>query len=266
MKMIKLSFLIAGFSISLSLLLLFDIMNSVHIVAFQSTPGPSPITPNTGPLQQPQFSPPLQNNTEGQPQSPPSPSIPFFPSPSQPSTTTSIPPFFPSPSQPSTTTSIPSSNQTSNLLGAIKANGTINSLINTPTTKWIATGNWSLVTTDGGNNSFTTNMTWYTNNGTGTHTHELQNLTLTQQPQITEQPAINLALKGLMDVGTNHRVVWHKVEGTIDIQNGKTISISLNDNQTNHHFARQPIYGIVHSLTRCSDTPLPNMEVLLPCS
>jgi hypothetical protein len=250
MNMIKLTFLIAGSSISLSLLLLFNITNSVHILAFQSTLGPSPITPNTGPLQQPQFSPPRQNNTEGQPQSSPSPIVPLFPS----------------PSQPSTATSIPSSNQTPNLLGAIKASGTINSLINTPTTKWIATGNWSLVTKDGGNNSFTTNMTWYNNSGTGTHTHELQNLTLTQQPQITEQPAINLALKGLMDVGTNHRVVWHKVEGTIDINNGKTISISLNDNQTNHHFARQPIYGIVHSLTRCSDTPLPNMEVLPPCS
>jgi hypothetical protein len=119
---------------------------------------------------------------------------------------------------------------------------------------------------NGSNSSFTTSMTWYNNNGTGTHTHEFQNFKLTDQPKITVQPAINVALKGVMDVGTNHRIVWHNVHSTIYIKEGKTISISLNDNETNYHFAGQTIYGVVHSLTRCSDTPLPNMQILPPCT
>ena len=95
---------------------------------------------------------------------------------------------------------------------------------------------------------------------------EFQKFKLTDLPKITVQPAINVALKGVMVVGTNHRRVWHNVHSTIYIKEGKTISISLNDNETNHHFAGQTIYGVVHSLTRCSDTPLPNMKILPPCT
>ena len=79
-------------------------------------------------------------------------------------------------------------------------------------------------------------------------------------------------MKGLMDVGTNHRVTWKNVHSTIDIKGGKTISISLDDKETNKHFAGQTIYCIVKlfksfkSFTKCSDQPGPNMEVLAPCS
>jgi hypothetical protein len=108
-------------------------------------------------------------------------------------------------------------------------------------------------------------MTWYNNNGTGTHTHELLNF----KPSIgaiTVKPGNNLVIKGLMDVGTNHRITWKNVHSIIDIKGGKTIAISLDDKETNKHFAGQTIYGVVKSFIRCSNQPGPNMEVLAPCS
>ena len=69
-----------------------------------------------------------------------------------------------------------------------------------------------------------------------------------------------------MNVGTNHHILWHNVHATVYLKGNRIVSIILDDNETNHHFAGQTIYGVVHSLTRCSDTPLPNMEVLMPCN
>lgn len=79
--------------------------------------------------------------------------------------------------------------------------------------------------------TFNTNMTWYNNNGTGSHTHELLNFKPTSADEITITPSDNnIFLKGLVDVRTNHRITWKNVHGTIDIKVAKTISISLDDN------------------------------------
>jgi hypothetical protein len=129
-----------------------------------------------------------------------------------------------------------------------------------------------MVLRNGNVNSFNTNMTWYDNNGTRTHTHELVNFKpsggITVRDIKTVKPGDNLVMKGLMDVGTNHRISWKNVHSTIDIKGGKTISISLDDKETNKHFAGQTVYGIVKSFksfTKCSDQPGPNMEVPAPC-
>jgi hypothetical protein len=105
-------------------------------------------------------------------------------------------------------------------------------------------------------------MTWYNANGTATHSHEIQNF----RPTGVVQRGNNLLLEGLADVGTNHHIVWKNVHSIIDINGGKTISISLDDKQTNKHFAGQPIYGVIVSFVRCSDVPGPDMEVLPFCT
>jgi hypothetical protein len=157
----------------------------------------------------------------------------------------------------------------------LTASGTIDSIIFAPGTRWIATGNWSMVVRNGNVNSFNTNMIWYNSNGTATHTHELLNFKPSLGTAgagagagdiITVKPGDNILMKGLMDVGANHRITWKNVHSTIDIKGGKTISISLDDRETNKHFAAQTIYGIVKSFTKCSDQPGPNMEILEPCS
>jgi len=147
------------------------------------------------------------------------------------------------------------------------SDGTINSIITTPNTKWIATGNWSMNVNNGSLTSFETNMTWLNSSGTAAHTHEFLNFRVQPDKVISlEQPGNNIFLKGVMDVGTNNRIIWHDVPSNMSINGKNTIIISVDDNATNHHFAAQPILGVVKSFILCSDIPGPNMEVLPPCT
>jgi hypothetical protein len=130
------------------------------------------------------------------------------------------------------------------------AKGTINSLIFVPQTKWIATGNWSMDVDNGNLTAFYTNMSWFDEKGTATHTHEFQNFRPNPEFKIVSLgPNNTIALAGLMDVGTNKKVVWKDVPTTISIKGGKTIAISVADDATNKHFAAQPILGVANSLT-----------------
>jgi hypothetical protein len=233
---------------------LFLIINSVHLQAIQSPP--SPFISPTIPLQP--SSPPQPAIPPGPESSPPQPAIPPGPESPPPQPAIPSPPLQPSsPPQPAIPQQEP--------VAGLTASGTINSLIYAPQTKWIATGNWSMDVNNGNVTSFITNMLWYNDNGTATHTHEIQNFKSTEGKIVTVQPDNSLFLKGLVDVGTNHRMVWKNVHSTIDIKGGKTIVISLDHEETKNHFARQSIYGVVTSLTPCSDEPGPNMEVLPSC-
>jgi plastocyanin len=147
-----------------------------------------------------------------------------------------------------------------------KSRGTINSLIHTSTASWIASGTWIMNVDKGNVTFFDTNMTWYKSNGITSHTHEFQSFKSAGAKMISlPQGANNVSFKGIMDVGTNHRIVWKNVPTTININGSKTISISVADNATNRHFAGQPIFGLVTSFISCSDVPGANMEVLPIC-
>ena len=56
-----------------------------------------------------------------------------------------------------------------------------------------------------------------------------------------------MTLTGLSDVGINGKYVWNNTDTTILLSKGRVISISLDDNQTAHHFLDQPILGLVES-------------------
>ncbi len=131
----------------------------------------------------------------------------------------------------------------------LAARGTINSLVAVPQTKWIAAGNWSMDVNKGNLTGFLTNMSFFDERGTATHTHEFLNFRPDADYKIIAQlPNSSLFVRGLMDVGTNHKVVWKSVPTTIDIKGGKTISIAVDDKATNSHFASQPILGVVSNL------------------
>jgi hypothetical protein len=131
----------------------------------------------------------------------------------------------------------------------LAARGTINSLVTVPQTKWIAAGNWSMDVNKGNMTGFLTNMSFFDERGTATHTHEFLNFRPDADFKIIAQlPNSSLFVRGLMDVGTNHKVVWKSVPTIIDLKGGKTISISVNDKATNSHFASQPILGVVSTL------------------
>jgi hypothetical protein len=150
---------------------------------------------------------------------------------------------------------------------SLEAKGTINSVIVVPQTKWIATGNWIMTVNYGNLTGFLTNMSFFDEKGTATHTHEFQNFRPNAINKIIVQgPDNTVIVRGLVDVGTNHKVVWKDVPSIINIKGGKTISIAVNDKATNSHFASQPILGVVKSFTKCSDIPGPDMVILPPCS
>ena len=154
--------------------------------------------------------------------------------------------------------------QERSLIGFL-SEGTINSVITTPITKWIASGNWSMNVNKGEVTLFEINMTWNNINGMDTHTHEFENF-MPGKPILLNQSEKNISIEGLVDVGTNQREVWKDIPSIIDINGEKTISISVDNNMTNQHFASQPILGLVTSFTFCSDIPGPNMELLTPCT
>ena len=110
---------------------------------------------------------------------------------------------------------------------------------------------------------FTTNMTW--TNATSGHTHEFSGFEA-EDEEIVLSPDNIVSIEGTMDVGTNRATSWEEVPATIDIGGGgKTITISLDHEETDHHFAGQPVSGVITSLTPCSDTPGPSMQVSPPC-
>src|ERR1051325_6451282 len=149
------------------------------------------------------------------------------------------------------------------------ASGKINSVMALPNGKWLATGNWSIILNNGNVTAFETKMTWYNSSGTNAHTHELINLrpaTGNIQTLPMSGPGNQIIIKGVTDVGSNNRVSWYEVPTVITINDRKILSISLDDNKTNHHFGGQPILGIVDSFVPCSDLPGPNMELLPSCT
>ena len=144
------------------------------------------------------------------------------------------------------------------------ANGKINSDIVTATSKWDAAGDWSMVVNNNELVRFTTNMTW--NNATSGHTHEFSGFESEGDGDIVLPPDNIVSIRGTMDVGTNRVVTWEDVPATIDIGGGgKVISIALDHEGTDHHFAGQAVRGVVTLLTPCSDTPGASMEVLPAC-
>ncbi len=143
------------------------------------------------------------------------------------------------------------------------ANGKINSFIVTELNPWNATGDWNMVVENGEMKNFVTNMAWF--DGTTGHTHDFLNFE--SRGEIELPPDNIVTIDGEMDVASNGIISWDGVESTINIGGGgKTITISVDHEDTDHHFAGQPIVGTVTSLTPCSDTPGASMEILPTCN
>lgn len=148
-------------------------------------------------------------------------------------------------------------------IDSFKANGKINSFIVTSSSAWNATGDWNMIVENGEMKNFVTNMAWF--NGTTGHTHDFLNFD--SSGEIELPPDNILTIDGDMDVASNGVISWDGVESTINIGGGgKTITISVDHEDTDHHFAGQPIVGTVTSLTPCSDSPGASMEILPTCN
>ena len=86
---------------------------------------------------------------------------------------------------------------------------------------------------------------------TSRHTHEITNLTLTDNNNTSIKLNMNgtTTITGTMGVALNNIVVWKNVKTIITINDGSTIIISLDSKDTSNHFNGQSIYGVVDTVT-----------------
>jgi hypothetical protein len=141
-------------------------------------------------------------------------------------------------------------------------NGAISSLVlgmppNTKTVdmttvqKFILSGDWSMEVNLGKLTNFKGNFyTGPVNGGTSNHTHQLSNFRISSSNNSSIQltPDKSVSISGIVDVGTNGKKAWNDVNATVVISKGRTIAISLADEDTQSHFMGQQIYGIVKKI------------------
>ena len=141
-------------------------------------------------------------------------------------------------------------------------NGAISSLVlgmppNTKTVdmttvqKFILSGDWSMDVNQGKLTNFKGNFyTGPVNGGTSNHTHQLSNFRISSSNNSPIQltPDKSVSISGIVDVGTNGKKAWNDVNATVVISKGRTIAISLADEDTQSHFMGQQIYGIIKKI------------------
>ena len=166
----------------------------------------------------------------------------------------------------------PINNETSQIPGPKDINfvmsGPLSSFIRTSISDWVVNGNWSLKVQNGKLISFDGQMRWDPTNLTKTttisHGHTFSNFRA--QPTNTSialGPKNMMDIKGIMDVGAGAKKDnWKDVPSEIKTA-GQTITITLDDLKTGHHFNQYPIFGKIDNINRCSDNPFgADMEIL----
>jgi hypothetical protein len=143
------------------------------------------------------------------------------------------------------------------------ANGVMDSTLYTINGNWRSIGNWSMNVANGELMNFTTIMSWY--NGTAGHGHEFLNFEAADDEVDISAEDQTISVAGTMDVGTNGAVSWEDVPSEIVIQGGKIITVSVDNEATNEHFGGQSVHGNLTSLSICSTTPGPAMQVFPGC-
>ena len=114
--------------------------------------------------------------------------------------------------------------------------------------KFILSGDWSMSVDQGKLTNFNANFYTGPVNGANNHTHQLSNFRVNNNSPIQLSPDNSLSISGILNVGTAGNNAWNNVNTTIVISSGRTISISLDDNDTQRHFMDQQIYGIVKEI------------------
>jgi hypothetical protein len=114
--------------------------------------------------------------------------------------------------------------------------------------KFILSGDWSMSVDQGKLTNFNANFYTGPVNGANNHTHQLSNFRVNNNSPIQLSPDNSLSISGILNVGTAGNNAWNDVNTTVVISNGRTISISLDDSDTQRHFMDQQIYGIVKGI------------------
>ncbi|HEX5186452.1 MAG TPA: hypothetical protein VFV86_06135, partial [Nitrososphaeraceae archaeon] len=121
-----------------------------------------------------------------------------------------------------------------NTIDSFIASGKINSNLVTVSSPWHTYGDWILIVKDGEVKNFTVNMNWQ--NGTSGHTHKIMDF---ESDDDIELPGDNIVtINGEADIDSNGKISWEGVDSAVTLGgSGKVITINLNHEQTDHHFA-----------------------------
>lgn len=114
--------------------------------------------------------------------------------------------------------------------------------------KFILSGQWTMNIDQGNLTDFSASFYTGPVNGAENHTHQLSNFRVSNNAPIQLSSDKSVSLSGVVDVGTNGNKAWDNVNATLDVSKGRSISISLADEDTQRHFMGQEIYGIVQGL------------------
>jgi hypothetical protein len=114
--------------------------------------------------------------------------------------------------------------------------------------KIILSGDWNLNVNNGSVSFFEADFVAAPAEGNASHNHELVNLVVNDSKPIQLASNGNATIEGTIDVKLNGINYWNDVKTTILISKGSTVTITLDDIDTEHHFMRQPIYGLVDRL------------------
>ena len=114
-------------------------------------------------------------------------------------------------------------------------------------TSYILDGNWKLEVINGNVTDFGTWLTMVHFDGTNRHSMAFMNFKQDNSTTsaIQVQPDGTATIKGIVDVLEGKEVKWNNVNTQLSISKYNTISISVDNQQTEEHFNGQPIRGIV---------------------
>ena len=114
-------------------------------------------------------------------------------------------------------------------------------------TSYILDGNWKLEVINGNVTDFGTWLTMVHFDGTNRHSMAFMNFKQDNSTTsaIQVQPDGSAQVKGTSDVLEGKEVKWTNVNTQISISKYNTISISVDNQQTDEHFNGQPVRGIV---------------------
>ncbi|MFZ0554912.1 MAG: hypothetical protein WAM26_06425 [Nitrososphaeraceae archaeon] len=120
---------------------------------------------------------------------------------------------------------------------------------------YIEAGNWSLNVVDKKIRNFDVNFTMVHPDGSDWHYHEIGNFQSDPDvPVLLENDGTTF--EGTTDVGEDSMDKWFDVQTSVSISNLNTITIFLDPVDTENHFNRQPIYGIIASSVDMNGNPI----------
>ena len=112
----------------------------------------------------------------------------------------------------------------------------------------ILTGDWNLSVIKGKITNFVANFLASPMDGTKPHMHQISNLKSTNKEPIELTSYGTSLINGTADIKINGQVVWKGAHISVMIVNGSTFILDPNDGETDNHFGRQSVYGIVTRL------------------